>query len=321
MLAPEADAYHAHDLSALPAAVVAARFHPAWAIYDSHEIFLDSGSNATRPAWARAMFARWEASLAQRTDALITVNEALAEVLSERLRPRRVAVVHNCPPRWDPPADRPDHLRQAAGIPAEAPVVLYHGAFTAHRGLETMAAALLEPGLREAHGVYLGYGSLHAQLLKLTEQPDLEGRLHVLDAVPPDVLIPWVASADVDVMALEASTLNHYLSTPNKLFEALAAGTPVVASDFPELRRILQPEVGGPLGELCRPDDVADVARAIRAILELEPAARAALRRRCLAAAHDRWNWETEASHLTELYARLPASRPVAAGEGLAEPA
>jgi glycosyltransferase involved in cell wall biosynthesis len=106
-------------------------------------------------------------------------------------------------------------------------------------------------------------------------------------------------------MAIQPSTLNHRLSTPNKLFEGLAAGLPVVASDFPEMREIIMGDPDGPLGTVCRPDDPADIARAITSIVDRPAAERAALRARCLAAAHARWNWETEVRGLLELYREL----------------
>jgi glycosyltransferase involved in cell wall biosynthesis len=143
--------------------------------------------------------------------------------------------------------------------------------------------------------VYLGYGSERRAIEALATERRFGGRLHVLGPVPPEEVVPWVAGADVDVMALQPSTLNHILSTPNKLFESLAAGTPVVASDFPELRRIVADDPAGPLGELCDPSDAGAVAASIRAIVALPAGPRAELRARCLTAAHERWNWETEA--------------------------
>jgi glycosyltransferase involved in cell wall biosynthesis len=135
-------------------------------------------------------------------------------------------------------------------------------------------------------------------------------RLHVLDAVPPSELAPWIASADVGVMAIQPSTVNHRMSTPNKLFESLAAGLPVVVSDFPEMRSIVLDDPGGALGEVCRPDDPADVARAILAVIGRSPADLETLRARCLAAAHERWNWEVEVSRLVELYGAAADDRP-----------
>jgi glycosyltransferase involved in cell wall biosynthesis len=114
-----------------------------------------------------------------------------------------------------------------------------------------------------------------------------------------------VASADVGVMPIQASTLNHRLSTPNKLFECLAAGTPVVVSDFPDMRRIVLGDPDGPLGGTCDPTSPASVAAAIRDVLDHDPAQTADLRARCLRAAHDRWSWEAESARLVALYADL----------------
>ena len=309
--APPGDVYHGHDLTGLPAAVYAAARDGGALVYDSHEIFMESGGHVGRPGAVRGFFARFERRWSGRAAALVTVNRSLAEELGRRLHPKRVVVVHNCAPRWDPPAQRPDLLRAAAGIPADAAIALYHGGLTRHRGVEQLAGALLEPGMERVHGVLMGYGSELETYEHLAGEDRFGGRLHVLPPVPPDELIPWVASADVGVIAIQRSTLNHWLSTPNKLFECLAAGVPVVASDFPEMHRIVGEDPDGPLGVLCDPRDVPAIAAAIRAIVEAPGAEREELRARCLHAAHERWNWETESAGLLELYQDLAV--PVAA--------
>jgi glycosyltransferase involved in cell wall biosynthesis len=306
---PVADAYHGHDLTGLEAAGRASQRRGGALVYDSHEIFLESGTNARRPRLLKALMARSERRWTRSAAALVTVNQSLAAELGRRLRPRRTVVVHNAPERWDPPSPRPDLIRMATGIPADEPIALYHGGFSAHRGLEELAAAILEQGMERVQAVYLGYGTQRPMLDAMARDGRYGGRLHVLDAVPPAELGPWVASADVGVMAIQPSTLNHRLSTPNKLFESLAAGLPVVASDFPEMREIILANPEGPLGVVCRPDDPAEIARAIASIVDRPTVEREALRARCLAAAHARWNWETEMSGLFDLYRDL-AERP-----------
>ena len=301
-----ADVYHGHDLTGLAAAVAAAdRYPSAKVVYDSHEIYLESGANADQPAWLRSLMARLERRWIARSAALVTVNESLAAELGRRYAPARTVVVHNCPPRSDPPADGSDLLRAAAGIPADDPIALYHGGFSRHRGLEQLASAVAEPGLERVHAVFLGYGGLRAELDALAAGPVAPGRVHVISAVPPEELGAWVASADVGVMAIQPSTINHRMSTPNKLFECLAVGVPVVASDFPEMRQIVCDGPLGPLGIVVAPDDVPGLARAILSIVTADPAERAELRARCLRAAHERWNWETESAGLVRLYADL----------------
>lgn len=305
--APAADVHHGHDLPGLAAAIAARRRHGGQVIYDSHEIFLESGANVRRPAWIVRRLARIEQDWIDESVAVVTVNHALADELGRRYRLPRVAVVHNCPPRWEPASPPDRRLRSALGASDGASIAIYHGSFSPHRGLDQLAQALLEPGLERISGAFLGYGSQRDRLVRLAAEPRFGGRLSVLDPVPPEEVVPWLSGADVAVMALQRSSLNHVLSTPNKLFEALAAGVPIVASDFPAIRAIVIDDVDGPLGELCDPADPASIAGAIRRVVERTPDEMADLRRRCLAAAHARWNWETEAATLVALYGSLPS--------------
>lgn len=301
--------WHAHDFAGLVA--VAGRI-PARAglVYDVHDLFTETGTGARLPAPLRAMLRLYERRLADRAQIVIAVNDGIADYVRRRLGARSVAVVHNCVPTWTPPSHRPDLLRDAAGVPADAPVILYHGLLAANRGLDRLCEAVLEPGLERAHVVLLGFGQGREALSKIAAAPRFGGRVHLLDAVSPAELIPWVASADVGAMPMPKSTLNIYLSTPNKLFECLAAGVPVVVSDFPGMRHVVMDDPLGPLGDVCDPTSVADIARALRAILDLEEDEARLLRDRCLAAAHERWSWESEAEVLLAAYRGLRLSIP-----------
>lgn len=303
--APLADVYHGHDLTGLSAAVRAGAVHGRPVVYDSHEIYLDSRSNATRPRWARIVLGEVERRWARRADALMTVNDAFAGVLSRRFGRRRFVVVHNCPPRWTPESGGPDRLRAAAGVKLSDQVVLYHGLLARDRGIEQLAEAMLEPGLESAHLVLLGYGPLEPALRDLASEPRFGGRLHLVPAVPADDLLRWIATADVNAIPLQPSTINHVLCTPNKLFESIAAGVPVVVSDFPVMRGIVMADPAGPLGATCDPADPASIGEAIRSLLAAPEAERATLRARCLVAAHARWNWETESQALLTVYEGL----------------
>jgi glycosyltransferase involved in cell wall biosynthesis len=304
----DVDVWHIHDLTGLVAVAPLIRA-PRRLVYDSHEIFLETGTGVRLPTPLRRLIAAYERRLARRAEALITVNEGCAEVLEQRLRPRRTIVVRNCPPRWTPPASPTSRLREAAAVPASSPLILYHGAFMASRGIEELAEAMLAPGLERAHLALLGYGPLGASLADLAGESRFDGRLHILDAVSPRELLGWVSGADVDVIPIQHSTLNHWLGTPNRLWESLAAGVPVVVSDFPVMRRVVLDDPDGPLGTTCDPARPESIAAAIRAIIERPPPELAALRARCLKAAHARWNWESEGGRLLELYDRVWLAR------------
>jgi glycosyltransferase involved in cell wall biosynthesis len=150
--------------------------------------------------------------------------------------------------------------------------------------------------------VLLGYGALREKLEGSVAEPRYQGRVCLLDPVPPSDLLRWTVSADVMLMAIQPTTLNHRFTTPNKLWEAIGAGVPVVASDLPGMSLVVR-EAG--CGVLCDPTDPLDIARAIRAIVDAPSDEQERLRANALAAAHDRYNWETQAGGLLELYRRL----------------
>jgi glycosyltransferase involved in cell wall biosynthesis len=305
-----ADVYHGHDLTGLPAAVFANELHGATArvVYDSHELFATSGAVVGRPSWAVDWLARRELEWAAQADALVTVSYGYAAVLGPRLGKDEVVVVHNCPPRPVGELVRSDRIREAAGIPAGPPIILYHGALQPGRGIRQLAEAMLEPGLEHAHLVFLGWGASRDEAAQLALEPRFGGRIHILPPVAPLDVVNWVASADIAAMPIQAHSQSYYLSTPNKMFEAFAAGVPVVASDFPGMRSIVAEDPDRPLGELCDPADPASIGAAMRRLLELPQAARAELGARCRRAAQERWNWETESTRLVELYRDLGAT-------------
>ena len=298
------DVWHANDLTGL-AAIMPNLPRRSPVVYDSHELFLETGTALRLPGPARRLLRAYERRLVSRTSAVITVNDEIADVLRRRYRPARIDVVHNCPDRWSPPRSGAPLLREAAGIPVGAPIVLYHGGLTADRGIEQLMEAVLVDGLAEVHLVLMGYGEKGDDYRRVARSAGAPMRIHVLDPVPPSELMPWVASADVGAMPNPGKTRNDYFSTPNKLFECLAAGIPVVASDVPTMRRIIIDDPCGPLGAVCDPTSVEAIAYAIGSIVRLGPAERDALRARCLRAAAERWNWDREGRTLLSVYSDI----------------
>ena len=309
-VSPPAAYFHGHDFSAIGAALRTRRRQGGGiVIYDSHELYTEAGTIGKRSRLLKWMLRLVEGRAYRESDALVTINATVAAELRDRYGPKRTVLVHNCPPRWSPSGGRwPDVIRQARGIPPEAPIALYQGAFTEVRGLRQMAASILDPRLTHVHLAFLGFGPMQAELEAWASDPRYAGRLHVLPAVAPAELDVWVSSADVSLMPNQPETLNEIVSTPNKLFESIGAGVPVVTSDFPERRRIVMEDPLGPLGAVCDPVQPASIADAILSLVGdrgTPPEEREVIRRRCLQAAHERWNWERESAALIDLYRGL----------------
>lgn len=307
---PPADLYHAFGILALPVALDLARQATAAGrrgivVYDVIDAILDSNNYQHVPGPILARYRHLEAGWVRRADAVVTVNEALADHCHRRWPFReRPTVLLNCQPRWTPPAERPDLIRDATGLPPERRLVLFLGKLGRQRGLEVAAEAVVR--LRDAALVMIGAAvneGWAAALAAKSEEPRFKGRHVVLPPVHPDAVRTWAASADVSIIAVPANSINQRLSTPNKFWESLAAGTPVViGGDLEVMRGIV--EADG-LGAVADPADPDDLARALRDVLEQPRDAYDAMRDRCLAVTRDRYNWETAVVPYLELVSRL----------------
>jgi glycosyltransferase involved in cell wall biosynthesis len=297
---PGADVYHGMAYMGIPVALsLAGRRERAKVVYDARDIYVDANNLARLPRPVRSVLGRLERGWARRADRVVTVNQPYADVMAARWAVDTPLVVMNCAYRTDPPDPPVRRFHQRLGLDPATAVVLYQGGFSPHRGIEQLLAAI--PSVPDAVLVLLGYGVLAAELERRVREPDLVGRAFVLPAVAPAELLDWVAAGDVVAMPIQPSTLNHRLTTPNKLFEAMAVGVPVVASDLPGMAAIAREADG----ELCDPTDPASIAAAIRRILDDGPAERAARRTRALAAAHGRYSWEAQVEVLLAEYGRL----------------
>jgi glycosyltransferase involved in cell wall biosynthesis len=217
-------------------------------------------------------------------------------------------VVRNCPERWDPPTPRPDRIRELLELPTTTRIVLYQGRVMGDRGIEQAMDAILD--VPDAVLVIMGFGNQNGDqstrdpYVAMSRRPPYEGKVHVIDPVPPTELLWWSASADVMVMTVQPRSENHRYMTPQKLWEALAAGVPVVAADLPGFRSVVA-EVG--CGELVDPTSPPAIGAGIRRLLDLGPEGLRAVGDMGLAAAHDRYNWEVQAEVLEGVYAELLA--------------
>ncbi|MEO5965456.1 MAG: glycosyltransferase [Candidatus Limnocylindrales bacterium] len=305
-----ADIWHGMWAGSLPSLLRYQRRLGGRTIYDSRDVYMESRSFARSSRPMRALLARIERRWAHRVDRVLTVNEAYADLIAAQLRVPRPPIVMNCPERWTVPVPPPDRIRHALGLPPETAIALYQGQLITDRGIEEAMEAILDvPGAVLA---LLGFGPLQATLEERVRTPRYAGQVFVLPAVGPDELLLWTASADVSVMAIAPTSINHRFTTPQKLFESLAAGVPVVASDLPGMAEIVTPSGAG---VLCDPLSPASIAAAIRSIVDAPPDERAALRARALAAAHERYNWEAQVDTLFGLYQDLlarPPRRPAA---------
>jgi glycosyltransferase involved in cell wall biosynthesis len=313
---PPADLYHAFGILTIAvandlAADARKRGRAGRVVYDVIDVILDSNNYSQVPAPILATYRFREQRWVCRADAIVTVNDPIADHI-ERIwsLSTRPTVLLNCQPRWIPPDPRPDLIRAAAGIPPERRIVLFLGRLGRERGLEEAAEAVL--AVRDTALVMLGFGPWAEQLRARDREPRFAGRHYTLPAVHPDDVPAWTASADVSIIAVPANSLNQRLSTPNKFWESLTAGTPVVVGrDLEVMRRIVEDDR---LGAVADPADPSDLARGLAEVLDQPPSELSAMRQRALDATRDRYNWETAVIGYLALAERLVSASPEAEG-------
>jgi glycosyltransferase involved in cell wall biosynthesis len=234
-LRANADCYFASDLYSLPVAYLAAKLRRAKLIYDSRELYSSIAALQDRLHTQR-FWSYIESKTIRCTSIVFTVNDALAESISKRYSIAKPTTLLNCPPKRA--VQKSDHLRTILPIPPGPKILLYQGGLQQGRGIRIMLSAIRR--LSNAVLVLMGNGNLKIEILETIKREGLGMKVFLIDAVPVDDLLEYTASADVGLCLIENYGESYYHSLPNKLFEYVAAGVPVVASNFPEIGRFVE---------------------------------------------------------------------------------
>lgn len=273
------DVVHAHDFTALEVGARLARERGVPLVYDSHELW-GGRPRIGRPTPLQARHEeRVEAALGSGAAAVITVGEGVAEALRAKYGWTHVVVVRNTFPL-------PDPLPAAPDTPVGA---VYAGRLAPYRELEVIAAAS-----RDVDLPITLVGPADENWLARFEP----GRALVRPALPVDEVDSLLNRAGLALVTHSDRWANHRLAMPNKLFHAVRAGIPVVATDVGELGALIRKHG---VGELYPPGDAAGLARAVRAAVGRYPELVAAVHR-----AAPELSWQRDAAALLNLYARLP---------------
>lgn len=307
ILRTPAHIYHSHNVHPAPAAWVASRIRRSSLVYDGHELYGNSGKRLVARGTA-AITGVIEAWMVRHSELVITTNRSRADELKRRHGNREIVVLANVPSRVDAvqPLD--------PGFPTGAKVLLYQGGIYRDRAFEETIRALTE--LEDFHFVVLGFGrdTDIAQIRRYAEEHGVGGRVTFLPPRPFAQLVRTAACASVGIVPIRPTNLNHYTGDTNKLHEYLMAGLPVVTSDLPEMRRVV--EEGNPhVGEVFDPSVPASIAAAVRRVVA-DPVVYTARRREARRVALEKFNWQVEEVKLLAAYARLGTTVLPTAEEG-----
>ncbi|MFZ1362802.1 MAG: glycosyltransferase family 4 protein [Candidatus Nanopelagicales bacterium] len=173
-------------------------------------------------------------------DAVIAINDPIKRALNERYDlPVEVGIVRNCTRLSDRRVPKTS-LREELGVSEDTPLLVYGGGITPARGFEVAVKSL-------AYAPEFTLGIIPVPfphpmmggLIDLAESLGVEDRLKFAPPVGSDEIINYLSDADIGLILFDTEAQNHREATPNKLFEYLHAGLPIVTTRIEEPEAIV----------------------------------------------------------------------------------
>lgn len=250
LLFAKADAFLSNDTDTLPANYIASSIRRKPLIFDAHEMFPEVpelvGRNKVKAVWRKL-----EDRIFPKLKHCYTVCQSIADIY--RLRYGiDMQIVRNIP-FSQTKAPIPHRTLRKDG----KHVLLYQGAVNVGRGIEWMIDAM--PYLDNCLFYIAGNGNNLPEIRKKIKDMQLEDRVILLGQIPLEDLPSYTAAADIGISLLADQGLNYYYALPNRIFDFIRSDIPVLATDFPEIRKIVTEYNVGHLVEHYAPQYLASV--------------------------------------------------------------
>jgi glycosyltransferase involved in cell wall biosynthesis len=252
LLKSKIDVFVANDLDTLPANYLVSRIKRKPLVYDSHEYFTEVPELIGRPV-VRAIWTGLEKLLVPKVDAAYTVCDSIAEVYRD-LYKVDFKVVRNLPVCSQTKKPEGDE-----NLEDQPKIILYQGALNLGRGIE--AAIRTMPYLEGTELWLAGDGDITKQLAQMVVELKLEDKVKFLGRLPIDRLHKITLKADLGISLEEDLSLNYRFALPNKLFDYIQAEVPVLVSNLPEMRRIVEQYQIGSIAESHQRKELAELMK------------------------------------------------------------
>jgi glycosyltransferase involved in cell wall biosynthesis len=310
-------AIHAHDLSTAYAGIVAARVTGAHFVVDFHEWFSENVHwDSTKSEWApyprdwKLLLQKLEARCLTEASATITVCDSIADAMVDELGGRRPHLIRNIPSLKAIPTKEYPLLKHQLGLPESCFVVLWQGGTGPTRLIEPIieSLAFAPRCVFVVRGPSLDlFGESYRALAR---RVGVEDRLVLTGPIPSGDVVAAARGADAGIWTLPALCRNFTYALPNKIFEYIASGLPVLAANYPEAKRLLADH---DIGLTFDPYDPHSIAAAINLLIE-DPAL-ASRYRKNTSAALQRLDANAEWQKLVTIYDSLPRTRSLSTAE------
>jgi glycosyltransferase involved in cell wall biosynthesis len=222
-----------NDLDTLLPNVLISRLKKKELVYDSHEYFTEVAELVARPK-KQALWKRVERYCFPKLKHIFTVSESIAEIYRKEYG-KEVKVVRNVP-------YYSKYIGKKLLNYSDKKIILYQGALNIGRGLEWVIDAMLL--VENAVLVIIGDGTISKELKEKVSSMQLNEKVIFLGHIAGSELYKYTPSADLGLCLLENRGLSYYYSLPNRVFDYLHAGVPILATNFPEIANIVNNKTG-----------------------------------------------------------------------------
>lgn len=262
-------------------------------VYDTHEYFTGVPELANRPR-VRNFWKSMERRIFPKLKHVITVNESIAALYSKEYG-NDIMVVRNIPEKSKNVAVA---TKSELGFPADKKIILLQGAgINVDRGAEEAIEAMQY--IDDAILVILGDGDVVEELKSRAAKMGLERKVQFIPRQVPEKLCEYTTKADIGITLDKDTNVNYRYSLPNKLFDYIHAGVPVLASPLIEIKKVVEKYNVGCFIENHEPRHIAEK---MKQMLE-DQNAREKWKTNLQYAASE-LNWENEKKTLIELYSQ-----------------
>ncbi len=282
LLFHKADILLANDLDTLPANFFVSKIKRSKLIFDSHEYFSETPEVYKR-RFVRIFWLFIEKRIIGGCDQYYTVSGKLADIYQQKYNVR-FSVIRNLP------VTLPENFTNN-----NSRIIIYQGSINIGRGLELMLQAMLL--LPDAILVIVGDGPELKKLKEIANSLNVLERVQFTGTLLPDRLRELTGKAAVGISLEEAVGQSYFVALPNKLFDYIQAGVPVLTSDLPEMAAIVKNYQVGMVLEERTPESLASVLQ-----LMLNDEVKRNFWKEKIASARQELCWEKEEIKLKELF-------------------
>ena len=290
LLFKKTDVILSNDLDTLLPAFLISKWRRKQLVYDSHEYFTEA-EGLTGRGVQKSVWLFIEKNIFPKLRDVITVNDSIASIYKEKYKVP-VKVVRNIPFLKDAPVKS---FREELNLPTDKKIILLQGAFIdPDRGGKEALEAMQY--LNDVLLLIIGSGREMPLLQEMAMTNTYKDKVKILPKMPFEELRKYTMSCDLGLTLDKPLHLNYTLSLPNKLFDYIHCEIPVLGSDLPEIRNIIQTYNVGWLVNEVSAKAIADAAnKALNDTSYLE-------KKSACKIAKEKLNWQKEAEVLREIY-------------------